>query len=179
MTIYTKNGDKGETSLFGGRRISKDHIQVETYGSIDELSSSLGLLISKVSTHAEQQPLIEIQEDLYKIMAYLADANSPIDYLLERVSLFEQKIDLMQSKLPELHSFILPSGTEISAIAHIVRTICRRSERNVISFSKTTKKDSKDILIIIKYLNRLSDLFFVLARWYNKNRELKISLLRK
>lgn len=179
MTIYTKTGDKGDTSLFGGKRLSKDHPQVEAYGTIDELSSFLGLLIAKIKTKSDQNFLIETQQDLYKVMAFLAAANSPIEQLSKKVTLFEQKIDLMQSKLPALHSFILPVGTEISSMCHVVRAVCRRAEREVVTLSKTTDLDKHSVEIIKQYLNRLSDLFFVLARWYNKNAELKISLLRK
>ncbi len=179
MPIYTKTGDKGETSLFGGKRISKDDAQVEAYGTIDELSSFLGLLIAKIHQKSDQNFLITIQEDLYKMMAFLAAANSPIESFSSRVTLFERKIDNMQSKLPELHSFILPAGTEISSICHLVRVVCRRAERAVIHLSKNTTLEKESIAVTIQYLNRLSDLFFVLARWYNESKELKVSILKK
>lgn len=179
MAIYTKTGDKGTTALFGGKRLSKDDPQVEAYGTIDELSSFLGLLISKIKLKNEQDFLIEIQKDLYSIMAYLAAANSPIEQLSGRVILFEQKIDAIQSSLPELRSFILPVGTEVSSLCHIVRVVCRRAERAVVSLSKSTTLDMKNVSFIMQYLNRLSDLFFTLARSYNKNAELKVSLLRR
>jgi cob(I)alamin adenosyltransferase len=179
MPIYTKTGDKGTTALFGGKRVSKNDLQVEAYGTVDELSSFLGLLVAKIKSKTDQTFLIEIQADLYKIMAYLASANSPIELLSERVTIFEHKIDSIQSSLPSLHSFILPVGTETSSLCHVVRAVCRRAERNVVALSRNTNLDAKNVASIMQYLNRLSDLFFALSRWYNKKEELKISLLRK
>ncbi|MEO6508801.1 MAG: cob(I)yrinic acid a,c-diamide adenosyltransferase [Patescibacteria group bacterium] len=179
MKIYTKTGDKGETSLFGGKRIAKDDPQIEAAGNVDELTSFIGLLIAKVKTKNDQTFLLEIQKDLYTIMAFLASYNSPIESFPERITLFEQKIDKIQSQLPELTSFILPSGTEISSICHIVRTVCRRTERSIVGLSKTNRLDRKKIALVLQYLNRLSDLFFALARWYNESKEIKISLIRK
>ena len=168
MSIYTKTGDRGTTAVFGARRVSKADPQVEAYGKIDELTSFLGLLIVKLQDQDQKQTLIltDIQKDLYEIMAVLSGAKKDILYLEKKVVIFEQYIDKIESVLPPLHRFILPGGTELSALFHIVRTICRSAEREVVRYRA-------DQFLIIKYLNRLSDLFFDMARMYNKNHEIK------
>lgn len=166
MSIYTKTGDKGETSLYAGKRISKSSFQVGAYGSIDELSSFIGLVLSKIKNKKETDLLTTIQKDLYQIMSYLASAPSNLDHLEERVLKFEKLIDEKGERLPKLTRFILPQGTELSSWFHILRTVCRRAERSVVA----TRNNQ---LAIIKYLNRLSDLFFIFARLYNKGREIK------
>src|SRR3989344_2215165 len=170
MPIYTKTGDKGTTALFGGKRVSKADLQVEAYGSVDELTSYIGLVNSKIKNQKAKLFLIEIQKDLYKIMGYLAGSKSNIKYLDGRVKDFENKIDEIDKKLPKLTKFILPGGSEISSLFHILRTICRRSERSVIRFSEKLTTEHR-LLITIKYLNRLSDLFFTLARSHNKGKD--------
>lgn len=172
MPIYTKTGDKGTTSLFGGKRLSKADIQIEAYGTIDELTSFLGMIIVKIKSKKEREFFTTTQNDLYQIMGVLAGANSPIESLSERITLFEQTIDSLEIKLPKLNRFILPGGTELSAWFHIVRTICRRAERNVVALQQTKKIDEKKILLSIQYLNRLSDLMFTYARWYNREQEI-------
>lgn len=172
MPIYTKTGDRGETSLFGGKRLSKADIQIEAYGTVDELTSFLGMIIVKIESSEDKDFLTHIQKDLYTIMGVLAGANSPIESLSERITLFEHKIDEIEKKLPKLHRFILPGGTETSAWFHIARTVCRRAERNIVSLQSTKKIDTQIIIICIQYLNRLSDLLFTYARWYNKEHEI-------
>lgn len=172
MPIYTKTGDTGETSLFGGKRLSKADIQIEAYGTIDELTSFLGMIIVKIKSKKDQEFLTIIQKDLYQIMGVLAGANSPIESISERITLFEQTIDKLEGKLPKLHRFILPGGTELSAWLHIVRTICRRAERNIVALQSTKKMNAETLLLSIQYLNRLSDLLFTYARWYNKENEI-------
>ena len=157
MPIYTKTGDSGQTSLFGGKRLSKSDPQIEAYGTVDELTSFLGMIIVKTKSKEDKEFLTLIQKDLYQIMGVLAGANSPIEVISERVKLFEQKIDVMESKMPKLHRFILPGGTETASWFHIVRTVCRRAERSVVAVNSAP--------LIIQYLNRLSDLLFVLARY--------------
>ena len=171
MSIYTRTGDKGTTSLFGGKRVSKSDLQVEAYGSVDELSSFLGLVIAKLPKK-EKILLQEIQKDLYKIMAHLSESKSDLGFLVSRVKNFEKKIDGVEKKLPKLTRFILPGGTELSSWFHILRTVCRRAERSVVKFfsSNETMKQSNNVTIM-KYLNRLSDLFFTLARWYGRQKE--------
>jgi cob(I)alamin adenosyltransferase len=166
MPIYTKTGDKGTTSLFGGRRVSKTDCQIEAYASIDELTSFIGLLIS-LSPAKHKKFLITIQKDLYSIMGTMAGAQQDMSRLETSVVTFEKQIDSWEKKLPKLTRFILPGGTTPSAVAHICRVTCRRAERELIRFFETTKV-SKDLKNnrehMVKFLNRLSDLLFVLAR---------------
>lgn len=171
MSIYTRTGDKGKTSLYGGKRVSKSDPQVEAYGSIDELTSFIGLISLKLKVKSEKLYLLEIQKDLYQIMAFLSGSNVTVNYLNKRVIEFEKQIDRMDKKLPKLTRFILPGGNELSAWFHILRTICRRSERNAVRlFNNLTIKQSNNELIL-KYLNRLSDLFFTLARYYTRGKD--------
>ena len=172
MKIYTKTGDLGETSLYGGRRVVKNDLQVETYGTVDELSSFLGLSISKTPT-SEKQFLIEIQKDLWKVMAVLSGSTDDLSFLEERIAAFEKKIDTLTKKLPELRRFILPGGNELSSLFHVTRTICRKAERRCVGLGNAhLKLKIKNFKLIVKYLNRLSDLLFTYARWYGKNEEI-------
>lgn len=164
MAIYTKTGDDGTTALYGGKRLLKSNLQVEAYGSIDELTSFIGLVINKLINKKDKLFLISLQKDLYQIMAILSGAKINTQFLFEKEILsFENKIDELEKKLPKLDKFILPGGTEISSWFHILRVICRRAERNVVRFNNN--------IIIVKYLNRLSDFLFVMARNYGKNKE--------
>lgn len=179
MTIYTKTGDTGETSLFGGKRIAKFDPQVEAYGTVDELSSFLGLVLSLLDDKKDNSFLTEVQRGLYDIMAILA--NSPTDKkdLEQAVTEFEKQIDKIWKQLPPLNSFILPQGSQLSSWFHVLRTVCRRAERDVIKLFSQNKMIAKDNEIIVVYLNRLSDLFFAFARYYNRENEIKISRLKK
>lgn len=168
MSIYTKTGDKGKTSLFGGRRVSKANLQIATYGDVDELTSTIGLIISLDKNQGRKQFLTNIQKDLYQIMAVLSSAKIDVTALSTRITEFERRIDEMESKLPKLTRFILPGGTQTSAVAHIARTVCRRAERSVVAFYETGGGDP----LILQYLNRLSDLLFVLARQYAGKKEI-------
>lgn len=164
MAIYTKTGDDGTTALYGGKRLLKSNLQVEAYGSIDELTSFIGLVINKLINKKDKLFLISLQKDLYQIMAILSGAKINPQFLFEKKILsFENKIDELEKKLPKLTKFILPGGTEISSWFHILRVICRRAERNVVRFNNN--------IIIVKYLNRLSDFLFIMARNYGKNKE--------
>lgn len=175
MSIYTRTGDSGITSLFGGKRISKADCQIETYGSIDELTSYIGLVVVKLKDKKDAQFLIEIQKDLYKIMGFLSGAKTELSFLEKKVTEFEKNIDLIEEKLPKLNKFIIPGGNEISSLFQILRVLCRKAERRNIDFFNSTslklRGASKNELMIIKYLNRLSDLFFDLARKYGKENE--------
>lgn len=163
MKIYTKTGDKGRTALFGGKRVSKDDIQIEAYGTVDELNSNLGLLIAHL-THDDSLFLKKNQAILFDLGSHLASdgtADKFLPALSESiVTALENEIDNMTSKLPELKSFILPGGNARIAQAHICRTVCRRAERRVVSLAEVNSVEK----LIITYLNRLSDYFFVLAR---------------
>ena len=164
MSIYTRTGDDGTTGLYGGKRISKADCQIETYGSIDELTSYMGLVVSKLKNKKEKDFLVEIQKDLYKIMSFLSGAKIDLSLLEKKITLFEQEIDQMEKKLPKLNKFIIPGGNEISSFFQILRVFCRKAER----------KNAGSQLIIIKYLNRLSDLFFDMARFHNKEKEVVV-----
>ncbi len=164
MPIYTKTGDKGSTSLFGGKRILKSDWQIEAYGSIDELSSFTGLVAVKITNKIDRGFLINLQKDFYQIMASLSGAKIDLGFLEKRILDFEKRINSIDKKIPRLKRFILPGGTESASWFHILRVICRRAERKVIKFSQKE-------LQIIKYLNRLSDLFFTMARKYGQKNE--------
>lgn len=170
MKIYTKTGDKGETSLFGGKRVMKDHLQVDAYGTIDELISYLGLLAS-YTINAEYEPILkEIQDRLFTIGSHLAadpeksKLKKP-DLHEEDVTLLEDKIDEWNEFLEPLKYFILPGGHKEVAFAHIARTVCRRAERNVV----TLDQEIPQPVLVLEYLNRLSDFLFVFARVMAKN----------
>jgi cob(I)alamin adenosyltransferase len=170
MPIYTRTGDLGTTGLYGGKRISKADCQIETYGSIDELTSYIGLVAVKLNNKEDSDFLIEIQRDLYKIMGFLSGAKSDLSNLEEKVVKFENKIDLIEKELPKLTKFIIPGGNEVSSLFQILRVLCRKAERRNIDFFNK-RKITEGELRIIKYLNRLSDLFFDLARKYGKDNE--------
>jgi len=164
MKIYTKAGDKGSTSLFGGKKVSKGDAQIDAYGTVDELNTFIGLLISKVVTPEALSTLKKTQSILFDVGSHLASDGTATSYLPQldpdTITHLENEMDNMNAALPELKSFILPGGNDRIATAHICRTICRRAERRVVSLQELTEIDS----YIIKYLNRLSDYFFVLAR---------------
>lgn len=164
MSIYTRTGDTGSTSLFGGKRVLKCEELVDVYGSIDELNSWVGLIASQLETPDVQQFLAAIQSDLFTIGSHMAGAKTPVDSLKTRVDEIEARIDAMEKDLPKLRNFILPGGSTLGAYTHLVRSICRRVERQAVSLAQKQPVDPR----IIKYLNRLSDLFFMLARFINK-----------
>ena len=163
MKIYTKTGDKGETSLFGGTRVSKDHIRIEAYGTVDELNACIGLLRDYVSS-SDLELITEIQNRLFNIGSILAtekETSFPTPKIsTEHIAFLEKWMDNTDESLPKLSNFILPGGHPSVAHAHLARTVCRRSERRVISLSESA--DIPDNLV--KYLNRLSDFLFILAR---------------
>ncbi len=172
MPIYTRTGDKGQTSLYGGKRISKSSPRVEAYGSVDELTSFIGLVISHLESKDDKKILTRVQKDLYYIMSFLSGAPPELNDLESSIREFEKRIDKMEAKLPPLRRFILPQGTELSSWFHILRVVCRKAERKVVVCFKTLEIGHWD-LEIVKYFNRLSDLFFIYARWYNKGKEIK------
>ena len=170
MKIYTKTGDKGETGLFGGERVSKNSLRIEAYGTIDELNAFIGLAIIEVSDNSVKDLLQKIQNWLFSIGADLA---TPDNEKTKKLNVFrtteeyylyiEKEIDNYESKLDGLRNFILPGGTKGASLLHICRTITRRAERMVVALNSTVKIGNN----IIIFLNRLSDLFFVLARFDN------------
>ncbi len=170
MSIYTKTGDGGMTSLYGSKRVLKSDLQIEAYGSVDELSSYLGLIMAKINNATDRKLLTEIQTDLYYIMAVLAGSDTDISRLRDKVKKIEHKIDKIAAKLPKLNRFILPQGSETAVFFHVARTVCRRAEREVVRYFEEMKIENWK-LEITQYLNRLSDLLFMLGRLYNKERE--------
>ena len=169
MKIYTKTGDKGETSLFGGRRVSKADLRVETYGTIDELNSVIGVAISKIQNPPPkadeiQNKLIKIQKDLFEIGLILANPSKKSKTNLgDRILELEKMIDELSRELPELKNFILPGGGITGSLLHLARAVCRRAERRTVELSRKERIDKN----IIAYLNRLSDLLFTMARVIN------------
>lgn len=160
MKIYTRAGDSGTTSLFGGRKVVKNDPQLIAYGSVDELNAFIGLVKAKTKNPEIKKILFNLQKDLMAISAYLSGYPKKIIDLDKKTIEIEKIIDQYQKKLPQLHNFLIPGGSEEGALFHVVRTITRRVERKVVG--QTKQKE------ILKYLNRLSDLFFVLARFANK-----------
>ena len=171
MKIYTKKGDKGETSLLTGTKVSKSHIRLDAYGTVDELNAYIGLLRDQLKNDELREHLLKIQSDLFVIGSQLAsDKNiKEIPDITEDDILFlEKSIDNYEENLPKLTTFVLPGGHSNVSFCHIARTVCRRAERLT---NKLVKSESVNELII-KYLNRLSDYLFVFARLLAK--ELKI-----
>lgn len=173
VRIYTRTGDTGETGLFGGQRVSKDHLRVETYGTVDELSSALGLARSLAQDEELSTLLFRIQHDLFTLGADLAtpEVEAP---LRGRVSVprtlpamadaLEREIDRLDAQLPPLTRFILPGGSPFASALHLARAVCRRAERIAVSLSHAESINAE----ILRYLNRLSDLLFVMARIANQ-----------
>lgn len=167
--IYTKTGDKGETSLFGGARVSKSHIRVEAYGTLDELNSYIGLLSDLIDTPQYKQVLKAVQDRLFTIGSMLASDPSKNmitpDVKIEDIQLLENEIDTMDSELPPLKNFILPGGHSTVSFCNIARTVCRRAERLVIALDLIEKEEGRVVdPLSIQYLNRLSDYLFILGR---------------
>ncbi|MGF1635999.1 MAG: cob(I)yrinic acid a,c-diamide adenosyltransferase [Cyclobacteriaceae bacterium] len=165
MKIYTKTGDEGKTSLLGGTRVPKYHLRIESYGTIDELNSYMGLLRSQDVNQVRQSILQEIQERLFTIGSSLAAENDraqklKLDLTDADVEQLEEGIDQMNEVLEPMRSFILPGGHQSVAFCHIARCVCRRAERLIIHLSEKEHVDAR----VIIYLNRLSDFLFVLAR---------------
>lgn len=167
MAIYTRKGDKGETSLRKGQKIPKYHIRVSSYGNIDELNSVLGVVLSKSKNKTIKDEILRIQKDLFEIGASLAnpseESKNLSTFLNKRIVEMEKNIDNLTQKIPTLSNFILPGGGELGAFLHLARTICRRAERQIVKLSDKEKIETK----IISYLNRLSDHLFTLARFAN------------
>ncbi len=174
--IYTRTGDKGETSLIGGRRVPKHDLQIEAYGTVDELNSFIGLIHAKMpADEAGRITMLEVMDRLFTLESLLAEDKAPDPegkrkrkalpgLFPEDVTLLEKEIDRMNEDLPALSSFILPGGSESAALCHVARCVCRRAERITLRLSEEHPFDP----LILQYLNRLSDYLFVLARYMNK-----------
>lgn len=168
MKLYTKTGDKGQTGLIGGTRVPKNDIRIEAYGTIDELNSFIGLLTTYPIHDRDVRFLRLIQNNLFTIGSYLATDTSKTE--LQQASILksgsieqiEKEIDRIDAKLPVLSSFVLPGGSHRGALSHVCRTIARRAERRILDITEFYTVDNQ----IIVYVNRLSDYFFAISRYY-------------
>ena len=169
MKIYTRTGDQGETGLFGGARVPKDDIRVESYGTVDEANAAIGVALSTGKSPGIRRVLEDVQADLFTLGAELASTpdktvNTGVDLLDDAdIERFEHEIDALERDLPELKSFVLPGGSPQAARLHLARTTCRRAERGVVALAAHEAVRPE----ILRYLNRLSDLLFVMARHAN------------
>ena len=172
MKVYTKTGDSGTTALFGGTRVSKDNIRIESYGTVDELNSYIGLIRDQEMNQHFKDILIEIQDRLFTVGAILATPPEKevmkngelrlqkLGIVESDIELLEKEIDAMEDSLPQMTHFILPGGHTTVSYCHIARCVCRRAERLAVHLSHIETIDE----MALKYLNRLSDYLFVLAR---------------
>ena len=170
MKIYTKTGDRGETSLLGGARVRKDHVRVAACGDVDETNAALGSVRTLAAARLDAL-LSSIQRDLFAIGAQLADPTQRVAGKLAKAAVtaasvrrLERRIDACQTRLPPLRAFVLPGGSPAAALLHQARAVCRRAERSVVTLARGADVDPR----ILVYLNRLSDLLFVLARFENR-----------
>ena len=171
MKIYTRTGDTGETGLFGGGRVPKDHPRVAAYGDVDELNSAIGVARATPPAALFDETLDLVQRDLFAIGGHLATpdpekvaaALEKAELSAERVGQFEQIMDAADQELPPLRAFVLPAGTPKAAALHLARTVCRRAERSVVHLTHETAVPA----LFVVYLNRLSDFLFTLARLAN------------
>ena len=163
--IYTRKGDKGLTSLVGGKRVSKASPRIDAYGTIDELNSFIACLIEAINDKDDKDFLLRIQLNLFTLSSYIASEPGKLDCLIteEEIALIEDAIDQIDALLPPVKSFILPGGCYENALAHVCRTVCRRAERCMYKINRSDKIDAKALI----YINRLSDFFFILSRKQN------------
>ncbi len=166
--VYTKTGDKGSTGLIGGTRVPKDHIRIEAYGTVDELNSVLGVVTDQLGDKAINEWILEIQDRLFTVGSSLATDPEKApkmklpDLHESDINWLEQHIDEMDDQLPQMKSFILPGGHVAASHAHVARCVCRRAERLCVHMQSNGEFVADEVL---KYLNRLSDFLFVLARF--------------
>lgn len=166
-SLYTKTGDKGMTSLVGGKRVPKQHIRLESYGTIDELNSNIGFLMAQDIMPEDYDFLLRVQHKLFNIGSYLATENDSMEFITEKSKIHEEdiekvekEIDRLDGMIPKMKAFVLPSGGQTAAIAHICRTVCRRAERIIYRLNEEAPINE----LVLKYVNRLSDYLFALAR---------------
>ncbi len=166
--VYTKTGDKGSTGLIGGTRVPKDHIRIEAYGTVDELNSFLGVVTDQLGDKTINEWILEIQDRLFTVGSSLATDPDKApkmklpDLHESDINWLEQRIDEMDDQLPQMKSFILPGGHVAASNAHVARCVCRRAERLCVHMQSNDEFVAEEVL---KYLNRLSDFLFVLARF--------------
>ena len=179
--IYTRTGDTGTTSLVGGQRVPKYHIRLDAYGTIDELNSHLGLLLTYLTDVTDRHTLLGVQNLLFSIGSMLATDTSQRDIRPGRyvtdddIRLLEQAIDDAEKELPAWRGFILPGGSRGAAEAHVCRTVCRRAERAIHALAAEAEVDT----LLMAYVNRLSDYLFVLAQKMNKSEGIKENIWQK
>ncbi|HLI45722.1 MAG TPA: cob(I)yrinic acid a,c-diamide adenosyltransferase [Geobacterales bacterium] len=165
MRFYTRTGDEGETGLMHGKRVSKDYIRIECLGDLDELSSFIGFAVSKMKDEILKDQLIKIQRIIYLANAEIADPTNKTKLINEEhLKELEKDTDDYSTKLEPLKHFIIPGGGEKASIIHICRSICRRAERSLVKLNREEKINP----LLLKYFNRLSSFFFVLALYLNK-----------
>ena len=174
MKIYTNTGDKGTTSLFGGKRVAKHNIRIDSYGTVDELNANLGLVRDQDLDTNSKEGLITIQEKLFTVGAILAsdpgkssNASKIPELKADDIRFLEKEIDRMNEELPEMTHFVLPGGHTAVSHCHVARTVCRRAERICAALFNLEPFDEK----VLQYLNRLSDYLFVLARSIAKQKD--------
>ena len=169
--VYTRTGDKGETSIVGGIRMKKCSERLEAYGTVDELSSHLGLLAAMMAEGEDRDLIIRVQNNLFNVCTNLATDQSqtplyPSAKLADgEIELLEQEVDRIMKLLPERQGFVLPGGTQTAAQAHVCRTVCRRAERRIVALAEVAVVNPE----VQQYINRLSDYLFVLAKKINFN----------
>ena len=170
MKIYTRKGDQGNTGLIGGTRVAKNHIRIESYGTVDELNSYIGLIRDQEIDKETKKTLLEIQDRLFTLGSLLAEDPEKSKMILPKliqsdIDYLEKEIDLMDEKLEAMKTFVLPGGHTIVSYCHIARCICRRAERTCVDLAENVDVDP----LIISYLNRLSDYLFTLSRKLTKD----------
>lgn len=169
--VYTKSGDRGTTSLVGGTRVPKTHVRLEAYGTVDELSSHLGLLSTYLTEEADRRFIQQVQNQLFVVGTHLATDQSRMELKTagivtrEQVETMEHEIDRMDAQLPPLSAFVLPGGSRGAAVCHICRTVCRRAERRILALAAEAAVSPE----LLSYVNRLSDYLFVLSRKMNQD----------
>lgn len=175
MKIYTKTGDAGQTGLLDGSRVTKDDLRVAAYGDIDELSAVLGVARARLRPGKLNALLHDLQRDLFALGAQLADPKARVGSRKSKAAIsqkqverLEQVIDAHEKRMPALKAFLLSGGSPLAALLHLARTVCRRAERAIVALSHEQKVDP----LVLAYVNRLSDLLFVLARYENLRRGL-------
>jgi len=175
VKIYTKTGDKGETGLFGGKRVSKSALRISAFGTVDELNAHLGLVSCAIVNPRVKETVAKLQNLLFSVGADLASPfeidskPSPIKRISDSsIEMVEKEIDFFDGQLAQLQNFILPGGTESASRLHVARAVCRRAEREVVLLSQQEEINQK----IVIFLNRISDLLFVLSRFENKSADI-------
>jgi cob(I)alamin adenosyltransferase len=175
LKIYTGFGDKGQTQLLGGQTVDKDYIRVEVYGTLDELNSVVGFILAQSLDNTLRDNLVQVQHDIFSISAELATGEEAQEKIFYKkiaqsdVTRIENLIDRLDEQLDPLKNFILPGGSQVAVLLHMARTVCRRAERRLTTLMK--KQPVRNVIAV--YINRLSDLFFIAARYANKQATVK------